>query len=84
MNRVTSRFSRWMSQVLDADERYICGVCDDRFPGRYEGTSHVVACHPEFAGMLTTENVDQDWTPASEPMTARPLGATRPLVAVLS
>jgi len=82
MNRLAARFSRWMDQILDADERYICAVCDDRFPGRYEGTSHVVACHPEFAGMLTT--VDHDRTPVCEPVPARPSGATRPLVAVLS
>lgn len=84
MNRLTGRFSRWMDQVLDADERYICAVCDDRFPGRYEGTSHVVACHPEFAAMLTTETVDHARTAVCEPVTARPSGATRPLVAILS
>jgi hypothetical protein len=82
MSRATGRFSRWMDRIIDADERYICAACDDRFPGRHEGISHVLACHPEFAGMLTTEAVDQ--APVIEPVAARPLGATRPFAPALS
>lgn len=83
MSHATGRLTRWMDRILDADERYICAACDDRFPGRSEGISHVMACHPEFAGMLANEPVDQHWTPDSEPVPARPLGTTRPLMPVL-
>lgn len=84
MSRAAGRISRWMNRILDADERYICAACDERFPGRFEGVSHVTACHPEFAGMLTTDSIGRHWTPASEPVPVRPLGTTRPLQPVLS
>jgi hypothetical protein len=82
MSRSAGRFSRWVNRVLDADERYICGSCDDRFPGRTEGVAHVVACHPQFAGVFATEAADNEWTPASEPLPACPLGTTRPFMPV--
>ncbi|HEX5336262.1 MAG TPA: hypothetical protein VFW55_10290 [Propionicimonas sp.] len=72
-----SVLARWMNRIIDADERHICGCCDDRFPGRAEGVAHVIACHPEFAGA-----VDRDWTPVSEPVPVRPLGTTRPFMPV--
>ena len=83
MTRAAARLSRWLDGVIDADRRYICGSCDDRFPGRAEGMAHVLAFHPEFAGTFPTELADPAWTPVSEPAMARPLGTTRPLMPVL-
>jgi hypothetical protein len=54
MSHGTGRFSRWVNRVLDADERYICATCDDRFPGRTEGVVHVAACHPEVSTVLAS------------------------------
>lgn len=82
MSRAAGRLSRWLDRVIDADERYICGACDIRFPGRTEGISHVEACHPEFATVATAV-ADHDWTPAGEPALARSLGATSPLMPAL-
>ncbi len=77
-----SALRRWVNRIIDADERYICGCCDDRFPGRAEGVAHVVAFHPEFAGAFANEPVDHAWTPASEPVPMRPLGTPRPFMPV--
>jgi hypothetical protein len=82
MSSSAGRLSRWMNRVLDADDRYICGCCDDRFPGRPEGVAHVIACHPEFAGFFAKEPVDHDWRPLSEPVAVRPLGTSRPFMPV--
>ncbi len=82
MSRIPGRFSAWMNRVLDSDERFICGCCDDRFAGRAAGVSHVVACHPEFAAAFTNEPLDHAWTPATEPVPARPVAATRPFMPV--
>ncbi len=79
---ITAGLSRWMNRIIDADERYICGCCDDRFPGRAEGVAHVVACHPEFAGAFANEPFDHDWKPVSEPVPARPLSTPRPFMPV--
>ena len=81
---ITAGLSRWMNRILDTDERYICGCCDDRFPGRAEGVSHVVSCHPEFAGAFANEPFDRDATPASEPMPSRLLSTPRPFMPVWS
>jgi hypothetical protein len=44
--------------------------------------AHVVACHPEFAGVFASEPVDHDWKPVSGPVPVRPLGTTRPFMPV--
>ena len=49
MSRGQSAFGRWLQRVLDADTRYICAACDDRFRCRTEGVEHVLRCHPEFS-----------------------------------
>lgn len=53
MSRSLVRLSCWLQRVMDADERYICAACDDRFAGRTEGIAHVVAHHPEYSAALT-------------------------------
>ena len=83
MSHTAGRLSHWLDRVIDADERYICGACDIRFPGRIEGISHVEACHPEFARMVTNVVADHDRTPDSEPALALSLGATNPLMPAL-
>ncbi len=43
---------RLWRRYLNADNRYICGCCDDRFATREDGIAHVRRCHPEYAAAL--------------------------------
>lgn len=76
------RLSSWLQRTMAADERYICGACDDRFAGRGEGVAHVVRCHPEFAaGLVGIASPLPGWTQVAEPCPARTVVATtRPLM----
>jgi hypothetical protein len=75
------RLPRWLQRTIDADERYICAACDDRFAGRSDGIAHVLDCHPEFAGIFSQEISGNQLMPVAEPSRPRSVGATRPLVA---
>ncbi|MCC6495347.1 MAG: hypothetical protein IT193_03710 [Propionibacteriaceae bacterium] len=80
MSRAQGRFGRWLQRVLDADTRYICAACDDRFRCRIEGIEHVLRCHPEF-GCVSLEATDVRPAVVEPVLTRAPATtATRPLV----
>ncbi len=49
------RASAWLDRVVEADPRYICAACDDRFPNHALGAEHVWRCHPEYEGVVIAE-----------------------------
>jgi hypothetical protein len=80
-SQALGRLSRWLQQIIDSDERYICAACNDRFLGRGEGVAHVVRCHPDYAGVLANEAIDPGQRPFAEPCPTRTIvPATRPLM----
>ncbi|MGV8907499.1 MAG: hypothetical protein ACOH1Y_00810 [Propionicimonas sp.] len=84
-SRLLRRLSRWLLQTMEADGRYICAACDDRFRGRGEGVAHVVHCHPESAGILADEAVATGRTQAAEPCpTRKDAASNRPFLPATS
>lgn len=57
--RLVARFDRWLDRTLGSDDRYICAACDARFHVRSQGMEHVLHCHPEYAGVVVYEGVEQ-------------------------
>jgi hypothetical protein len=85
MSRAVGRLSRWLERVMDADERFICAACDDRFADRSDGITHVMHCHPEFATAFTSEVVAHGRTTIPDACPPRAVGSTsRPLMPVAS
>ncbi len=42
------KFIGWLDRVVDADERVVCALCDERFAGFEEGTVHIRMVHPQY------------------------------------
>lgn len=81
MSRARGRLSLWLERVIDADERYICAACDDRFANRGDGITHVVHCHPEYASVLAGTTIGHGRTSSPDVCPPRTVGTpTRPLV----
>lgn len=81
MSRAQGRLALWLQRVIDADGRYICAACDDRFADRTDGITHVMHCHPEYASMLAGATVAHGRTHAPDVTPPRVVGnPTRPLV----
>lgn len=57
--RITARFGGWLDRLLLADNRYICGGCDDRFQSRSQGIEHVQRCHPEYRGVIVYDDATE-------------------------
>lgn len=79
ITRALGRFSVWLEKTIDADERYICASCEDRFPGRSAAIEHVIHCHPEFAGVYANESAGREQSPETCPRGLMP-GTALPLV----
>ena len=79
MSRGLGRLSLWLQRTMDAEERFICAACDDRFPGRSAAIEHVIHCHPEFAAVYADETGRR--RDSSESCPQRPVpGTALPLV----
>lgn len=74
--RVIARFDRWLDRVL-ADERFICGACDDRFSSQALGVEHVLHCHPEYQGVVVYDSAPNQGRP--DPVSSRPVWAPLPV-----
>lgn len=67
LKSLAKQFIGWLDRVVDADERVVCAICDQRFSGFEEGFVHLRLAHPQFA---------MGWQPAPAPAyspTPRPL-----------
>ena len=51
-----NRLSAWFDRLMKADQRYGCGVCDDRFLHQAMGVEHILRCHPEFSSVAVYES----------------------------
>ena len=76
--RLVARFDRWLDRLVATDDRFVCAACDNRFHSHFEGTEHVLHCHPEYQGVVIQESTTT-WSPASFSTPAR-----RPLAAGLT
>lgn len=73
-----NRLAAWFDRLMKADERYVCGVCDDRFFDRTEGTDHILRCHPEFRTVMVYEG-QPDASPARQcTESQQPVGLPQP------
>jgi hypothetical protein len=59
LKSVAKQFIGWLDRVVDADERVVCAVCDQRFCCFEEGNVHVRMAHPQF--------IVGAWQPAAAP-----------------
>ncbi|PFG16641.1 hypothetical protein ATK74_1192 [Propionicimonas paludicola] len=46
LKSLTRQFIGWVDRFIDADERVVCAICDDRFASEEDGRSHVCLIHP--------------------------------------
>ena len=49
LKSLAMQFIGWLDRVVDADERVVCALCDQRFSGFDEGNVHLIMAHPEYA-----------------------------------
>lgn len=52
VKKLLARLSSRIERILNADSRYVCAACDERFPSASAGVEHVVRCHPEYRGVV--------------------------------
>jgi len=48
LKSLATKFIGWLDRVVDADERVVCALCDERFAGFEEGNVHVRIAHPQY------------------------------------
>lgn len=48
LKSLATKFIGWLDRVVDADERVVCALCDERFAGFDEGNVHVRMVHPQY------------------------------------
>jgi|GEM_PF-3154767 len=46
LKSLAQQFIGWLDRVVDADERVVCAICDERFAGFDQGRAHVRMAHP--------------------------------------
>ena len=49
LTSLASRLIGWIDRVVDADERVVCAICDERFANLEHGKRHVCVAHPLYA-----------------------------------
>ena len=49
LKSLATQFIGWLDRMVDADERVVCALCDQRFSGFDDGNVHVRRVHPEHA-----------------------------------
>lgn len=52
VKKLLARLSARIERILNADSRYVCAACDERFPNATAGIEHVARCHPEYRGVV--------------------------------
>jgi len=57
---LAQQFISWLDRVVDADERVVCAICDQRFVGFEDGNLHLQHAHPQYAM--------GGWQPAAVPV----------------
>lgn len=59
LKSLARQFVGWLDRVVEADDRVVCAICDQRFHGFDEGGVHVRRAHPQY--------VMSAWQPAPVP-----------------
>lgn len=54
IRHLLQRTIRWIDRFVDADERVVCAVCDDRFADVADGLAHLRLAHPHMLAEVTT------------------------------
>ncbi len=66
-----NRLFAWFDRLIEADQRYACGVCDDRFNDLALAADHVLHCHPEFRAVALYDGTEAEPISAVQPAFSR-------------